>query len=113
MTRLASQHGTPIPCSQYFPLIVRTQTAWLELPHLKTRPAPAIKSHGRLPEDALEDFSAAILYSKSELQQFYELLSYPAYKTSRIPAYCMETAFTKRAVSPLAPPPDPLPQLMT
>ena len=86
VTRLASQHGTPMPCSQYFPLIIQTQAAWLELPHLKTRPAPATKSHGSLPEDALEDFSAAILYSTSELQQFYELLSYPAYKTSRMSA---------------------------
>ena len=104
VTRLASQHGTPMPCSRYFPLIVRTQTAWLELPHLKTRTAPAIKSHGRLPEDALEDFSAAILYSKSELQQFYELLSYPTYKTSRISALlygdCVHQA---RCVSPSSP----------
>ena len=86
VTRLASEHGTPIPCSRYFPLVVRTQNVWLELPHLKTRPAPAAKNHGRLDEDALEDFSAAIIYSKSELQQFYELLTYPTYKTSRMSA---------------------------
>ena len=86
VTRLASKHGTPIPCSRYFPLIIRTQNVWLELPHLKTRPAPAIKNHGRLPDNALEDFSAAIIYSKSELTQFYQLLSYPTYKTSRMSA---------------------------
>jgi hypothetical protein len=34
----------------------------------------------------LEDFSPAIIYSKSELAQFYQLLSSPTYKTSRISA---------------------------
>jgi len=86
VTRLAAKHGTPIPCSKYFPLMVQTQDVWLELPHLKTRPAPATKNHGRLPASSLEDFNAAIIYSKSELTQFYELLSYPTYKTSRVSA---------------------------
>ena len=86
VTRLASDHGTPTPCSRYFPLIIRTQNVWLELPHLKTRTAPMAKNHGRLPDNTLEDFSPAIIYSKSELAQFYQLLSYPTYKTSRISA---------------------------
>ena len=86
VTRLASDHGTPTPCSRYFPLLIRAQNVWLELPHLKTRPAPAIKNHGRLPDNALEDFSPAIIYSTSELAQFYQLLSYPTYKTSRMSA---------------------------
>ena len=84
VSKLAVDHGTPLACSRFYPLIVKTLEAWVELPHLRSRPAPPNGHHGLLTDSGIEDFSPATIYSVPELREFRQLLSYPTFQQSRL-----------------------------
>ena len=79
VSKLAVNNGTPLACSRFYPLIIRTLEAWVELPHLHSCHAPPKGHHGIFLETGLEDFSPTIIYSIPELKEFRQLLSYPIY----------------------------------
>ena len=81
---MAVNNGTPLACSRFYPLIIRTLEAWVELPHLRSRPAPPQGHHGLQSSTRLEDFSPAIIYSIPELKEFRQLLSYPTFQQARL-----------------------------
>lgn len=83
VNRIWSEHSEPVLCSKYFPLIIQVDDHWLEMPSLKSRPAPAGYPHGRVESTGIEDFSPDVLYSKAELKEFRELLAFPSYKQAR------------------------------
>ena len=91
VSKLAVNHGTPLACSRFYPLIIRTLEAWVELPHLHSCPVPPQGHHGILSSAGLEDFSPATIYSIPELKEFRQLLSYPTFQQVRL----AETAATK------------------
>ena len=84
VSKLAVSHGTPLACSRFYPLIIRTLEAWVELPHLRSRPAPPQGHHGLQTTSKLEDFSPATIYSIPELKEFRQLLSYPTFQQARL-----------------------------
>ena len=76
--------GTPLACSRFYPLIIRTLEAWVELPYLCSCPAPPQGHHGVLSSTGLEDFSPATIYSIPELKEFRQLLSYPTCQQAKL-----------------------------
>ena len=80
VSKLAVNDGTPLACSWFYPLIIRTLEAWIVLPHLCSHPAPPQGHHGILYSAGLEDFSPASIYSIPELKEFRQLLSYPTFQ---------------------------------
>ena len=84
VSKLVVNHGTPLACSRFYPLIIRTLEAWVELPHLRSHPAPPQGNHGIQSSTRLEDFSPATIYSIPELREFRQLLSYPTFQQARL-----------------------------
>ena len=84
ISKLAVNHGKPLACFRFYPLIIKTLEAWVELPHLCFRPAPPKGHHGILLETGLQDFNPATIYSIPELKEFRQLLSYPTFQPARL-----------------------------
>ena len=83
-SRLLVKKPEPVACSQHFPVVVRTEEGWVELPVLKAIPAPAPGHHGLEEVDAFTDFSITNIYTKTELEDFHLLLSFPEYRESKL-----------------------------
>ena len=83
-SRLLVKKPEPVACSQHFPVVVRTEEGWVELPVLKAIPAPAPGHHGLNEVDAFTDFSVTNIYTKTELEDFHQLLSFPEYRESKL-----------------------------
>jgi hypothetical protein len=95
VSKLAVSHGTPLACSRFYPLIIRTLEAWVELPHRRSRPAPPQGQHGLQTTSQLEDFRPATIYSIPELKEFRQLLSYPTFQQARLAEILLGIAATK------------------
>ena len=73
-------HSNKIPCSQTFPMIVKTLQGWVEiLPHLKIRPAPLEHLPQEIQPTIHEDYSRGGLYSTQELAEWKHELSFPTF----------------------------------
>ena len=83
-SKLLVKKPEPVSCSQHFPVIIRAEEAWVELPMLKAVPAPATGHHGLNSEDAFTDFSVTNIYTQTELEDFHHLLSFPGYRESKL-----------------------------
>ena len=83
-SRLLIKKPEPVACSQHFPVVIRTEEGWVELPVLKAIPAPAPGHHGLEPEDDFTDFSVTNIYTQTELEDFHQLLSFPEYRESKL-----------------------------
>ena len=82
VSKLTVDHKTPRACSCFYPLIIWTLEAWVELHHLHSHPMNPSSHHGLLLETGLEDFNPATIYSVPELREFWQLLSYPTFQQS-------------------------------
>lgn len=88
-------HGTTLACSCFYPLIVKTLEAWVELPHLQSCPAPPSSHHGLLTDAGLEDFNPTTIYSVPELRDLDNcLVSPPSSSPDWLKSYWV-TAATK------------------
>ena len=83
-SKLLVKKPKTIACSQHFPVVVRTEEGWVELPVLKAIPAPAPGHHGLEPNDDFTDFSVTNIYTQTELEDFHQLLSFPEYRESKL-----------------------------
>jgi hypothetical protein len=72
-TKVFNPHVTKVPCSATYLLTVHVLT-----PKLRKRPLP-LKSAKHLLAQPLDDCSIGGLYSQQELEEWCQLLSFPAY----------------------------------
>ena len=87
-SKLLVKKPEPVACSQHFPVVVRAEEGWVELPVLKAILAPAPGHHGLEPEDDFTDFSVTNIYTQTELEDFYQLSQSTGNKN--YPRFCLE-----------------------
>ena len=79
--RTITSHATQIPCNSRFPVAFKSESGWVELlPRPKPRPDPLKNipnSAGFSPHHF--HFNTHSLYNQSELEQWSDLLEFPAY----------------------------------
>ncbi len=82
--KVYSDHATNFPCSTTYPLTVHAEEGWIELtPATKKRPPP-LDTPKHLLVTTVDDFSQGGLYSQQELDDWQEMLAFPAYKAAML-----------------------------